>query len=337
MKPTVPQNLPIKVDSSLFDAEFFKAYCLFDEINNLLSVFPISLFSLIELEEAYDSIYPIRNDKPFLDLLLENFKEIKFNNQKKALRVIREKYPKKVLKNRDLKLLHKIILSGLGFDKKEVGFFRTKQNWIGPEGKGMKEAYFFPPEIKVYKKHLLLLEKFKLKKSEEPLVDLAIYFAQALIIHPFMDGNGRVTRLIIPKFLHDKKVFVLPFFFMSRYFKAHRLCYFEKLYLITDKKDWEGWIRFFLKGVLIQAKDQLKIMNELLKIYQACLEAVGTSPSAKKFICQFFQNIILDVTNIKKERLFFEILRQKKLVIFVKGSKKWAILKGVARIMKKRN
>ena len=337
MKTTVPQNLPIKINSKLFDDELFKAYCLIDEINIVLALYPLTLFSLVELQEAYDSIYPIQDDKTLLDLLIENFKEIKFNNQKKALRTIREKYLKKVLKNRDLLFLHKMILSGLGFDKKEVGAFRTKQNWIGPEGKGMKEAYFFPPEKAVYKKHLIRLEKFKLKKSQDPLIDLAVYFAQILIIHPFMDGNGRVARLIIPKFLQDKKVLVLPFFFMSHYFKAHRLLYFEKLYLITDKKDWEGWIRFFLKGFLIQAKAQLKMMNELLKIYQACLEAIGTSPSAKKFISQFFQNIILDVTNIKKQRPFLEILRQKKLVIFVKGSKKWAILKGVARIMKKRN
>ncbi len=87
-----------------------------------------------------------------------------------------------------------------------------------------------------------------------PLVQIAIAFAQFLIIHPFMDGNGRVARILIPLLLYKKNLLPYPLLFLSRYFKDHRLTYFRQLFAITEKQQWEQWILFFLKGIAREAK-----------------------------------------------------------------------------------
>jgi len=128
--------------------------------------------------------------------------------------------------------------------------FRHKQNWIGPKNCSMKEAYFYPPPFEKVASYMENLKRYGNKQEKDPLVQLAIYFAELLIIHPFMDGNGRVARAAIPLFLYKKKIITTPRFYLSAYFKRHRLKYFEQLYLISANKTWENWIRFFLQGII---------------------------------------------------------------------------------------
>jgi Fic family protein len=134
--------------------------------------------------------------------------------------------------------------------------FRTKQNWIGKEGCTIEQAYFLPPKPTSVPKLMKELKNYLHAKEKDPLVQLAIFFAQLLIIHPFMDGNGRVARLLIPLFLYEKKLTSSVKFFMDSYFKKHRTAYFEKLFAITTDGDWEGWIDFFLKGVIDTASSR---------------------------------------------------------------------------------
>jgi Fic family protein len=138
------------------------------------------------------------------------------------------------------------------------GHFRKKQNWIGPEGCLKEEAYFFPPRFETVPKSMENLRRYANAKEKDPLVQLAIYFAQLLIIHPFMDGNGRIARATIPLFLYQKKLTSTPRFSLSAYFHRHRLKYFECLYLISVHNDWEGWVRFFLQGVIDESKQVIR-------------------------------------------------------------------------------
>lgn len=116
----------------------------------------------------------------------------------------------------------------------------------------MKEGYFYPPLPELVAKSMKNLERYyKSRKEKDPLVHLAIYFAELLIIHPFMDMNGRIARAIIPLFLYKKGLTPKPNFYMSAYFKQRRLKYFKQLYQITAENDWEGWIRFFLQGIIL--------------------------------------------------------------------------------------
>jgi Fic family protein len=140
-----------------------------------------------------------------------------------------------------------------GSNPKEIGRLRTKQNWIGPQGESVDQAYFLPPKPEKIRRHMQNLIRYLGKKEKDPLVQLAIFFAQLLIIHPFMDGNGRVARIFIPVWLWEKGLISKPALFMSSYFERNRLEYFRKLFYITEKEAWEDWIAYFLKGVIEQS------------------------------------------------------------------------------------
>lgn len=135
----------------------------------------------------------------------------------------------------------------------EIGRFRNKQNWIGPQGSPIEEAYFYPPGPKKIKHYMQALYRYMRTREKDPLVQLAIFFGQLLIIHPFMDGNGRVARIFIPVWLWKKGLISQPALFLSSYFERNRLEYFRKLFFISEKGAWEEWITYFLKGVIEQS------------------------------------------------------------------------------------
>lgn len=140
-----------------------------------------------------------------------------------------------------------------GPNPKEIGRFRKRQNWIGAEGCPIQEAYFLPPKFHLLDAAVKNWCLYSYRKDLDPLLQLAILVAQFLILHPFMDGNGRVARIYIPIFLARKKLISGPFFFLSRYFECHRLQYIQKLFRISEKDEWEDWILFFLRGVIEEA------------------------------------------------------------------------------------
>ncbi len=136
----------------------------------------------------------------------------------------------------------------------DVGRYRNRQNWIGPEGCTIDEAYFYPPAAEEVEGLMRQLIAYGKKEEKEPLLQLALFFAQLLLIHPFMDGNGRVARILIPIFLTQKNILKSPYFFMSCYFLKHRLGYFQSLFNLRNAGHWEEWIVFFLKGIISELK-----------------------------------------------------------------------------------
>jgi Fic family protein len=138
--------------------------------------------------------------------------------------------------------------------------YRKKQNWIGPEGHPIEDAYFFPPAPQEVAPLMSKLLNYMQKDTQEPLLQLALIFAQFLIIHPFMDGNGRIARICVPLFLYKKGLLPTPSLFLSTYFKKHRLKYFQTLFSITHENNWEDWIEFFLKGIIQTAKSPGKFL-----------------------------------------------------------------------------
>lgn len=184
---------------------------------------------------------------------------------RKALIWACKEIKKRPLSKKMLCKIHKMVKRSSQV-KKEIGRFRTHQNWIGPIGCTIEEAYFYPPAAnsveKLMKKLFLFLKK---KQDKEPLVQLALFFDQLLIIHPFMDGNGRVARILIPLFLYQQKVIPIPFFFMSRFLNQHRLQYFQNLYTTQETNRWEPWIAFFLKGIISETRYSRRLFKELKK------------------------------------------------------------------------
>lgn len=146
--------------------------------------------------------------------------------------------------------IHAVLLAGVRGSHLTPGELRRTQNWIGPGGCTLSEAVFVPPppaEIPVALTHL---ERFLHADDALPLlVKIGLAHAQFETIHPFLDGNGRVGRLLVTFLLCERGVLSKPVLYLSHYFKRHRSTYYERLQAIRDEGDWEGWLAFFLRGV----------------------------------------------------------------------------------------
>jgi Fic family protein len=160
------------------------------------------------------------------------------------------------------------ILKRSSSSQEELGKFRNRQNWIGPAGCTIEEAYFYPPQAEYVKPMMDELVNYMNSSTKEPLLQLALVFAQLLIIHPFMDGNGRVARSLTPLFLYKKNLLPMPFFFMSRYFKTYKLRYFQTLFQTTEEGNWESWITFFLKGIIQSSKRSKRALTHIHSLHE---------------------------------------------------------------------
>jgi len=137
---------------------------------------------------------------------------------------------------------------------KAPGAFRRVQNFIGPAGCTQETATFVPPSVDRLGGALDLWEKYVHFEERDRLVQLAVIKAQFEVIHPFLDGNGRIGRMLVPLFLFEKEMLSSPVFYVSAYFESNRDLYYERLQAITRNGDWDGWIRYFLEAILAQAQ-----------------------------------------------------------------------------------
>lgn len=163
--------------------------------------------------------------------------------------------------------LHKIVKAATS-PTSDLGRYRRRQNWIGPKNCLKEDAYFYPPAPNKVETLMQELFAFAALHKKEPLVQLALIFNQLLIIHPFMDGNGRIARILIPTFLCNKGKIPTPHFYFSSYFTKHRLRYFRTLFQTTYENNWEDWIVFFLRGVLIRSRQQKKHVEKTADLYK---------------------------------------------------------------------
>jgi Fic family protein len=161
--------------------------------------------------------------------------------------------------------IHRRVKKGIRADR---GRFRNRQNWIGPEGGSIEEGRYFPPKASQVSGYMKNLQAYLNHPEKDKLVQWAVYFAQFLAIHPFMDGNGRVVRVLTPVFLSQKKLLSYPLFYISGYFKRHYGAYYDKLFDISNKDDWKGWIEFFLKGIIEEGERNCKKALKLARLYK---------------------------------------------------------------------
>ena len=150
-----------------------------------------------------------------------------------------------------IKEIHSKLLEGVRGSHLTPGELRTSQNWIGPAGCTLNEATFVPPPPHEVPRCLADLEKFLHEDARLPLlVKIGIAHSQFETIHPFLDGNGRVGRLLITFLLCKQQVLQKPVLYLSYYFKRHRQEYYDQLQAVRDKGTWETWLEFFLRGVI---------------------------------------------------------------------------------------
>lgn len=161
--------------------------------------------------------------------------------------------------------IHARLLQGVRGRHLTPGEIRTSQNWIGPAGCTLNEATFVPPPPHEVASALGDLELFLHSDAPLPLlVRIGLAHAQFETIHPFLDGNGRVGRLLITFLLCEKDVLLKPVLYLSHYFKRHRQTYYERLQAVRDQGDWESWLLFFLRGVFEVSQQATETARRIL-------------------------------------------------------------------------
>lgn len=167
--------------------------------------------------------------------------------------------------------IHEVLLSDGRGSNRNPGEFRRTQNWIGPAGCTLANARFVPPIIPDMEKALGNLENFFYAEDNIPaLIKIALIHSQFESIHPFLDGNGRMGRLLITFWFCQQDILSQPLLYLSYYFKKNRLEYYDRLMAVREKGDWEGWIKFFLKGVAVTADEATTAAKEIIKLKSAC-------------------------------------------------------------------
>jgi len=209
------------------------------------------------------------------DIKAEKYDDIQeIINYRKAMRFAVQWLNKKPITLNLIKEMHAILLDSVRGKDKARGHFRTTQNYIAKAGDPIQKALFVPPSPAQVMDSLSNFEKYFHYEEKDRLVQLAVLHAQFEIIHPFLDGNGRIGRLLIPLFLFEKSVLNSPMFYISEYMEDNRAEYYVRLRAISDEGKWDDWIEFFLKAVIAQAKANSAKAKAILALYNTKKERI---------------------------------------------------------------
>ena len=186
-----------------------------------------------------------------------------------------ERLPGLPLSVRLIREMHERLLRGVRGGRSTPGELRRSQNWIGPAGCTLRDAVFVPPPFEEAPRALSDLETFLHRDDDlPPLVRIGLAHAQFETIHPFLDGNGRVGRLLIVFFLCERGILTKPVLYISHFFKRHQGEYYDRLQAVRDAGDWEGWLAFFLRGVAEVGDEAVTTARRILDLREAHRAAV---------------------------------------------------------------
>ncbi|MBT3983024.1 MAG: Fic family protein [Bacteriovoracaceae bacterium] len=205
-----------------------------------------------------------------------------------------------------MKEIHKILLSDVRGQEKSPGEFKRYQNWIGPAGCTLQEATFIPTPPNITMEYMGDLESYYHQDSKlPPLIKAAILHSHFETIHPFSDGNGRLGRLLITFLLCERKILDKPLLYLSLFFKEHKSEYYKLLMDVRLKGDWEGWIKFFLRGVRNTSFEAAKTARELINLVEAQRELISKEIKKLSYAHTIYSILIehpvISVTRLSKE------------------------------------
>ncbi|MGB7094976.1 MAG: Fic family protein [Anaerolineales bacterium] len=181
--------------------------------------------------------------------------------------------------------LHLRLMGNVRGEHLTSGKFRRSQNWIGPDGCTLENAPFVPPPVQAMMTSLNQLEVFMYKSSNLPaLVRIALIHYQFEAIHPFLDGNGRIGRLLIILLLNAWELLPQPLLYLSAYFEANRQEYYDRLLAVSQQGKWEDWLHFFLSGVSVQSLDSMQRISQMQTLYNAYAEQLNVERASKRLI-----------------------------------------------------
>jgi Fic family protein len=207
------------------------------------------------------------------------------HNYVRALEYGLERLSSLPLSLRLIRELHEHLMAGVRGEHQTPGEFRRSQNWIGPPGCTLTNATFVPPPAAEMKQALGIFEKYLHADSSLPsLIRLGLIHYQFEAIHPFLDGNGRVGRLLITLLLCARGLLPQPLLYLSAYFEAHRQEYYDYLLGVSQSGAWEAWLRFFLHGVTEQSRDAVIRAGRLQVLRERYHERFQTMRAAARLL-----------------------------------------------------
>lgn len=195
--------------------------------------------------------------------------------------------------------MHEKLLTGVRGQHQTPGEFRRSQNWIGTPGCTLTEATYVPPPLPEMRDALDAFEKYLYAPPDmPPLVRLALIHYQFEAIHPFLDGNGRIGRLLISLLMRAGGLLPQPLLYISAYFERHRQEYYDHLLAISQKGHWAAWLGFFLRGVAEQSNDALARINRLLHLWESYREQFSAARSTvliQRLIDALFESPVVTI------------------------------------------
>lgn len=203
--------------------------------------------------------------------------------------------------NRLIKETHAVLLESVRGQEKNPGEFRYSQNWIGGQGSTIKNARYIPPNPNDMLTTMSDLEKYiNNDDSLDPLIQAALIHYQFETIHPFLDGNGRVGRLLITLFLMEKGILTTPALYISYYLKMNRVEYYDRMTQVRRTGDYEQWVTFFLQAFADSAEDAIRTIDQLTALHDTNLLKFDTltkrqRSSVLKVFTYLESNPIIDI------------------------------------------
>lgn len=220
----------------------------------------------------------------------------------KASQYAKERLKELPISNRLIKETHKVLVENLRGDEKYPGEFRRSQNWIGPAGSTLRNARYIPPNVEDMIEAMSDLEKFINADDEiDPLIKIALIHYQFETIHPFLDGNGRLGRLLINLFFLEKQVLTYESLYISYYLKRNRIEYYDRLMEVRNKGNYEQWVKFFLLGLIESANDAVETIEKLVQLHDNNKRKIDNLASKSKAIPKIFKYLEASpIIDIKK-------------------------------------
>ena len=229
---------------------------------------------VLEFEAGQEAVSPRRRD---------DIREVL--NYRAAMREAERLLRELPICQRVIREAHQVLLSGVRGAGKSPGNYRRIPNWIGPPGCTVEEATFVPVGAEKLVAAMNAWEHYVHEDAPDRLVQLAVLHAEFEALHPFLDGNGRLGRMLVPLFLWRYGSISQPMFYISAYFEARRDAYYEGLLAVSRDDDWTGWCRFFLGAVRAQAEEDLAKARAILALYEAMKDRV-TEATRSRFAIQ---------------------------------------------------
>ena len=314
-KAFVPNLLPFEIESdNELQSLLSKADLALGRLDGIAETLPdVDFFILMYIrKEATLSSQVEGTQATFADVLkaeakvedLEIHKDVdEILNYIKAMNYGLDRLKSFPLSLRLIKEIHKILLEGVRGEGREPGEFRKSQNWIG--GTTIQKASFVPAPPQEIMTLLDNFEKFLHDKSLMPvLLKTGLLHAQFENIHPFLDGNGRIGRLLITFYLCQQKTLDRPLLYLSDFFKRYRQEYYDRLNAFHEKDDIEGWLKFFFEGVAVTAEQAVETSKKILKLREEGLKKIlslgRSTPKATLVFNSLFHTPLATIRDIEK-------------------------------------